>query len=390
MIILTIPFQIPTKLYFGVDEVENVPLIAQKYGKRSLLVTTPNVPPLDSLFNRIKDLLRDNGFEVVHFDKVVPNPTTTIIETGIQTLQENKIDFVLSVGGGSSIDTAKSICLLNDQRKINWDNIFSTYGDPHGEYEPISKEYIPHIAIPTTAGTGSEITQASVLSMGEDKNTIYHPLNRCDDAILDPKLLLTLPAKLTAATGFDAFSHAFESYIHPEATPFGEMASLKAIHLVKDYLVKAVGDLKNIEYREKLLLAQTLSGIALSNAGASTPHPLSEIIGGITGISHGEALALVFPSFISKQYTKDVKKFAHVARIFDPSLEELPDKEAAIKLADCIEKFLKDIHLYSTFEDYTITEEQFQSITGSPILGFLPFGSKEELQDILFHSKKSR
>ncbi|SKC90037.1 iron-containing alcohol dehydrogenase [Maledivibacter halophilus] len=383
-------FNVPTKIHFGAGEIENLSQIAKTYGKKCLLVTTENIYPLNELFSKIKGLLTEHGFEVVHFDKVIPNPTTEVVEKGIKILNENNIDFVLSVGGGSSIDTAKIISLLNGLDKIDWKNMFDTYNNPQGTYKSLSPKYIPHIAIPTTAGTGSEVTQAAVISMGEEKNTIFHQDNYSDTAVLDPNLLITLPQKLTASTGFDAFCHAFESYIHSNTSPFGELASLEAIKTIKEYLVKSVENLENVEYRKQLLYAQTLAGIGLSNAGASAPHPLSEIIGGITHISHGEALALVFPEFLRNKYHLNIQKFAKVAKIYDESLNSISDEKAAAKLGDIIENFLKEIGLYYKFEDYNLTDEQFKAIIDCPILGFLPFGTKEELQQIILDSKELR
>lgn len=387
---MNIFFNIPTKLHFGVNKIASLGDIANKYGEKCLLVTTKNEPPLEGLFSKVKSILNNKKIEVIHFDEVIPNPATDIIEKGIKILQENNIDFVVSLGGGSSIDTAKIICLLSESDEIDWPHIFQTYHNPHGQYLPLSKKYIPHIAVPTTAGTGSEVTQAAVITSGDDKNTVFHPLNYSDDAILDPNLLVTLPKKLTASTGFDAFSHAFESYIHPAASLFSELASIEAIKTIKEYLVKSVKDLKNVDYRKQLLYAQTLAGVGLSNAGASAPHPLSEIIGGITGISHGEALALVFPEFLRRQWHLNTTKFATVARIFDGALETVSDREAAAKLGDLIEQFLKEIELFYRFEDYHVTKKQFDDIVNCPILGFLPFGSKADLQRIILDSKELR
>lgn len=281
-------FLMPTKLHFGSGELNNIGNIIKPYGNRCFMVTTENLSPLDTLFERIKTLLNKSDIEVFHFDRVIPNPTVDIIERGVEAINAFGGDVVLAVGGGSSIDTAKTIALLRDQESINWPNIFSTYCDPFGAYPSLSDNQTPLISVPTTAGTGSEVTQAAVISMGEDKNTIFHPDNNSKEAILDPELLLTLPNRLTAATGFDSFSHAFESYINEKASPMSEMLSLKAMGIVVDTLPKALQDPKNILHREQLMYAQTLAGAALANAGASAPHPLSEIIGGITHISHGE------------------------------------------------------------------------------------------------------
>lgn len=380
-------FQVPTKIHFGINQLKGIGQILSRYGNKCLLVTTEDVEPLDQLFTRIKQLLASSHIHVIHFDKVIPNPTVAVVEEGIRMLQQHDIDVVLSVGGGSSIDTAKTIALLNSMDTIHWEQIFQTYTDPHESYLPLSKKQIPHISVPTTAGTGSEVTQAAVISMGSEKNTIFHPDNYATEALLDPVLLTTLPKSLTASTGFDAFCHAFESYINPHSSPYSKTASLEAIQLIKGSLPPCLKDLKNTSLREDLLYAQSLGGIALSNAGAAAPHPLSEIIGGITHISHGEALALIFPEFLNANYMEFVTEFATVARIFEPSLCSEEDRIATSKLSSIIKDFLVDISLYNTFDTYGVTDDQFNAIMNCPILGFLPFGSKEVLQNIILASK---
>lgn len=372
-------FRMPTRLYFGNGEIENVGQLISNYGSRCFLVTTKDMAPLNQLYTKIKNLLKESGVDFYHFDKVVPNPTVEVVEMGVKELRDYKADVILAIGGGSSIDTAKSIALLKDETVIDWQEIFSTYSDPFGQYKPLSEKKLPLISIPTTAGTGSEVTQAAVISSGEDKNTIFHPDNYSTEAILDPELLLTLPNRLTASTGFDCFSHAFESYINEKASPMSEMLSLEAMRIVIDALPKALEEPEEVKYREQLMHAQMLAGSALANAGASAPHPLSEIIGGITHISHGEALALVFPEFIEAFYDANNDKFNAVAALFG---------EKDLKIA--VEKFLRVIQLYKTKDDYKITDEQYNQIYQSPILGFLPFGSKETLQGIVYKALQKR
>ncbi|BES66497.1 iron-containing alcohol dehydrogenase [Gottschalkiaceae bacterium SANA] len=379
-------FTLPTKIHLEKGALDDLPALVKTYGNRVFLVTTANRQPLADLYARIKTQLTEIDCTVYHFDKVQPNPPVDIIEMGIQELQAFKPDLVLSVGGGSSIDTAKTVALLHDQTNIDWAELFDQFGDPHGQYPPVAKKRMPHIAVPTTAGTGSEVTQAAVLSMGHDKLTIYHPQNRSDHAILDPMLTLTLPAKLTATTGFDAFTHAFESYIHPKATPLGKRMSFSAMELIVDALPKLAKHPNDLDLRQKLMEAQVLAGIGLSNAGADAPHPLSEIIGGISGIPHGESLALIYPEFIHYKWKYAQADFAAVARLFDPSLQT--ESMAARALAVHIKLFIRKIGLPKGFSAYTIPKSQWEEIVNSPILGFLPFGSKEDLTDILIQAKE--
>ena len=120
-------FNMPTEIHFGIDKLEQLPAIAKKHGEKCVLVTTENAPPLQGLYDRVKSILNSGGIEVVHFDQVKPNPTTEIVEAGIQMIQNNKVDFILAVGGGSSMDTAKIIGLLNDIEKPDWNHIFSNF-----------------------------------------------------------------------------------------------------------------------------------------------------------------------------------------------------------------------------------------------------------------------
>ena len=373
----------PTRIHFGLGELENLAKISARYGKKCLLVTTPNVMPLDKLFDRVKNILSGSHIEVVHFDKALPNPTCDIVSEGLLLANENKVDFVLSVGGGSSMDTAKIIALNYGLQEIDWDTLFATASNPFIQHEVVSEKKLPLLLVPTTSGTGSQVTQAAVISRGSEKETIFHQDNFADECIIDPELMKTLPKRITASTGFDAFTHAFESYISKRASVLTEVQGLKAMELVIENLPKVLEDGLNSEYRVKLAIADTLAGSSLANAGAAAPHPLGEIIGGLTNISHGETLAIVFPAFIKSSCEANQVKFAHVARLFNKELEKVDDKKASEALYEEIVKFLQTIGLYKNLRDFGVTEAQLEEIMEHPVLGFLPFASKEELQGML-------
>ena len=343
------------------------------------MVTTPD-GPLQPLYERVKGYLTEGGIKVVHFDQVSPNPSAEMVEAGFEMLKAAQADFVLGVGGGSSIDTAKALAFTNGQEKIDWEGLFQTYSSPYVNYESYSDTVLPLITVPTTSGTGSQVTQAAVITKGKEKITFYHPQLFSRECILDPELMLTLPARITASTGFDAFTHAFESYINPRAAHFSEIDSIEAMKLVINNLPKVLADPKDITLRSNMSMADTLAGRALANSGAQAPHPLSEIIGGITHLPHGEALAVVFPSFIKHSTEKNREKFLTVAKLFDPNAKE------AEELYGFLTAFLKEIHLLITMKDLNVSREDFEEVLKSPILDFLPFGSREELETILRES----
>ena len=331
----------PTKIHFGAGQLNELGHVCRGYGKTCFLVTTPDAP-LQPLYVRVKKLLDAEGISVIHFDKVEPNPSVEMIECGFEMLRESNAEFVLAVGGGSSIDTAKALAFCNGQEKIKWDELFQKYSSPYVNYEEYSDTVLPLITVPTTSGTGSQVTQAAVITKGKEKITFYHPSLFSKECIIDPELMLTLPKRMTAATGFDAFTHAFESYINPRASYFSEQDSMRAMKLIIDNLVKALEEPENLLYRSNMSLADTLAGRALANSGAQAPHPLSEIIGGITHLPHGEALAVVFPAFVKYSIEKNQEKYLNIARLFDK------DAESAEQLYGFICSFLKEIHLFKT------------------------------------------
>lgn len=367
-------------------ELENLAKVSARYGNKCLLVTTPNVAPLDRLFDRVKKILNESNITVEHFDKVLPNPTCEMVNEGLNLANQSKVDFVLAVGGGSSMDTAKIIALNYGLSEIDWDTLFATSSNPFIQHDAVSEKKLPLILVPTTSGTGSQVTQAAVISRGIDKNTIFHQDNFSNECIIDPELMKTLPPRITASTGFDAFTHAFESYINKKASMMTEIQALKAMELVIEYLPKVLVDGSNSEFREKLAVADTLAGSSLANAGAAAPHPLGEIIGGLTNISHGETLAIVFPAFIKSSWNENRVKFARVARLFNKELDNVADKEASEALYEEIVRFLQTIGLYKNLRDFDVTLEQLEEIMEYPVLGFLPFASKAELQDMLRQS----
>lgn len=369
----------PTRIHFGEGRLQELGTICKRYGDICFLVTTPDIP-LQPLYERVKGILKAQGIEVFHFDRVSPNPSVEMVEAGFKELKEIKASFVLGVGGGSTIDTAKTLAFTNGQERIDWDELFLKYVSPYENYERYSDTVLPLITVPTTSGTGSQVTQAAVITKGKEKITFYHPQLFSRECILDPELMLTLPAKISASTGFDAFTHAFESYINPRASYYSEMDSMEAMKLVVENLPKVLEEPKNLEYRRRMSMADTLAGRALANSGAQAPHPLSEIIGGITHLPHGEALAVVFPAFVKHSAADNREKYARVAKLFSD------DAKGGEDLYELLVEFLKKIHLFATMKELRVSREDFEEMLKSPILDVLPFGNREELEAILRES----
>ena len=375
-------FFTPTKLIFGSGSLKNLKQIAPLYGKKCLLVSRPKDGSLKAIYKQIDTLLDSTGVSVSFFDEIVPNPTLEGINRGVKIASENKVDFVLGVGGGSVMDSAKLIALLYESNGIvNWNNAFSNYNHPF-EYIASKNSSLPFIAVSTTSGTGSQCTQAAVVSdtKNKEKITLFHRDLFPKVAIIDPKLMLSVPSRVTAATGFDAFTHAFESYLGQRTSPLTEYLSLETIRLVVEYLPKAIQKPDSIEYRTKLAWADTAAGICLSNGGADLPHPLGEIIGGICQrIAHGETLAIVYPAFLEYKEKIAAEKFRNIASYL--GIEKTPKA-----LTNEVIGLLKTTDLIRSKSRAAITLNEQAEILSHPLLKKLDPKNSEKILSIMSQS----
>jgi alcohol dehydrogenase class IV len=348
----------PTKIHFGPGCIKDLGVIARNYGQRCLLVTTPSDSLLAPMYNRVKKLLKDSGLEVAHFDKVQPNPTTDIITAGAEVARKQKAELLIGLGGGSSMDSAKAIAVEATHPGTSWDYLF------YRETQPTEKT-LPVIAISTTSGTGSQVTQVAVItnSKKRDKSAIYNSIVFPKECIVDPQLMLTVPKQVTAATGFDAFCHSFESMLHPNSSPYTDCLALRAIQLVVTNLPMLLNDLANLEMRASMALADTLAGLCIASAGVTLPHGVGMAISGMyPHVAHGESLAIIYPAFAEYTYSAAIPQFAAVGRILNPTLTEQPDQVAAQKLCVAINEFLKKIGMWKNLKDVKMPENEIHDL----------------------------
>ncbi|WP_427365990.1 iron-containing alcohol dehydrogenase [Candidatus Caldatribacterium saccharofermentans] len=348
----------PTRIHFGFGKLEEVGRIVSRYGKRALLVTVPPFQALEPVFEKTKRLLRESGVEVAHFDQVIPNPTTESISWGAEMARDFHADVVVGLGGGSSIDTAKAIALEVTHEGTAWE--YRLFGE-----RKVTREILPIIAIPTTSGTGSQVTAVSVLTNSGErfKSAIVDPHLFPKEAIVDPELVMSLPPHLTASTGFDAFAHAFESYVHVNANPYTDLLALEAMRLVIRFLPPLLNNPADRRAREHMAWADTLAGLSIANCGTTLPHGIGMAIGGkAPWVMHGEALAVVYPEFLRYTAPYALEKFAAVARMFRPELLGEKDEVAALALEEIMNAFLKEIGMWFGLEDLRIPREDLPGI----------------------------
>ncbi len=290
----------PTNMWVGENRINDLSIACKDLNiKKPLLVTDSGLVKADITL-KVLDLLKKDNISVSIFSNVVGNPTGTNVNDGVEFFKKNNCDGVIAFGGGSGLDVGKAIAFMSGQKKSIWD--FEDVGD---NWKKANAESIaPIIAIPTTAGTGSETGRASVI-LNEDtgiKKIIFHPKFLPSIVILDPILTLNLPAKITAATGMDALAHNLEAYFSPTYHPMADGIALEGIKIIYNWLLEAFKNGKNVEARMNMLTAASMGSTAFQK-GLGAIHSLSHPINAQNNIHHGLSNAIFMPYVFD--YNKD-------------------------------------------------------------------------------------
>ncbi len=377
-------YHLPTEVHFGAGKIKSIGKIVAGLGTRCLLVTGPSSGSVKTVLDQVLANLADAGVAVAHFDGVIPNPTTAVIGDGARLAVTHGADVVVGLGGGSSMDAAKAIAVEATHEGGCWDYLF------YRDTQPTEKT-LPVVAVSTTSGTGSQVTQVSVVTntATRDKSALYHPRLFPRVAVVDPDLMLSLPPHVTACTGFDVFTHAFESAIHVNTSPFVSLLSWEAISLVLANLPLVLADGSNKDARAALAYADTLAGMCIANAGVTLPHGIGMAISGMyPHISHGESLALNYPAFTRFTYAAAVPSFARLGRLLNPGLVNAPDGEVAARSCVELDLFLKTIGLWIGLKDRGVPESELEALARQSMV--LPdyknnprVASEEEMLDLI-------
>ena len=282
----------PTTIRFGAGRIRELPQTCAALGmRRPLLVTDPGLAALSMVANAV-GLCRDAGLHCAVFSDVRPNPVERNVTDGVRMFREGGHDGVIAMGGGSGLDAAKAIALMAGQTRPIWD-----FEDREDWWTRVNVSGMaPVVAVPTTAGTGSEVGRASVITDLRDhtKKIIFHPKMMPGIVISDPELTLGLPAKVTAATGMDALSHCLEAYCSPFFHPMADGVAVEGMRLIHDFLPRAVVEGSDLEARSHMLIASSMGGTAFQK-GLGAMHSLSHPCGANLDTHHGLTNAVVMP-----------------------------------------------------------------------------------------------
>ncbi|PGO32406.1 alcohol dehydrogenase [Bacillus cereus] len=346
-------FRMPKSVLYGRNSLEKLGEQSKKLGKRAFIVSDTIMEKLGYVENCIKQL-NVKGITVSTYNKVNAEPTNIHVLEALSICKEGKCDFIIGIGGGSCIDVAKAIAVLY------------TNGGEIEDYVQkdveIEKDPLPLIAIPTTSGTGSEVTSVVVITNKKTdvKMMIKHPNFTPQVAIIDPILTRSLPPHITAATGVDALCHAIEAYFSKVSQPLTDVLALSAIESIMKYLRIAYEDGDNMEAREAMMIASLQAGIAFSNASVTLVHGMSRPVGALFHVPHGISNAILLPTVLEYTKAKAVRRLADIGHSLNKDLYSHSDEEVANYTIAEIKKLCFDLHI-PNLREYGIGEVEFEN-----------------------------
>ena len=348
-------YKMPTELFFGRGAAEKIGEKVREIGAKKALVVADNGVIAAGLIKGVLSSLEGSGISYAIFSEIESDPSTKSIEIGTAVFKNEACDIAIGVGGGSSMDAAKAIATMaaNPGKPFDYAGLGKIKNKP-----------FPIIAVPTTAGTGSEATYWAVLT---DKETKFKTgvgswLMMPTLAILDPLLTKSLPPKVTAFTGMDALTHALESYVCTGTQPVSEGLAIHAIKLIAKSLRKAVANGDDLVAREDMLMASMMAAMAFNVTRLGLAHALAAPFGAHYGIPHGMVNAILLPHVMEFNVMGATEKFIEIAKIFGENVDNMTQTEAAYKAVDAVKKLMKDIGVVEGLEDYGVKEENLRGM----------------------------
>lgn len=340
-------FRFGTEIIAGENVLDHIGKNALQYGKRALIVTDKGVRQ-NGLLEPIEASLQDAGLDYFIFDEVISNPTTKNVEEAYQFFKKHQCEFLIGVGGGSPLDTAKSVAVVAS----NGGSILDYEGS-----DLVKKPALPVLTVPSTVGTGAEVTCATVITDPERsfKFVVISPNMYPTQAYLDPRMVENLPAPLCAATGMDALTHALEAYISRGASPISDSMAIYVIGMIGRYLRPAVAG--NREARFQMLVASCMAGIVDVTAGLGLVHALANTMGGYFPVHHGVANAILLPHVMEFNLIANPKKFIDIAVALGEQVQGLSEREAAERAVTAVKKLSLDVRIPNNLSEVGITED---------------------------------
>ena len=371
------------EIVFGCGEFDKIGKIATRFGRKVLVVLRGQAMHRFGIYERLALQLKSADVEFVTYDGPGGEPEAADIDRGAEMARTENVELVIAVGGGSTIDTGKAISAM-----VTNNGSVSDYLEGVGRGWTITKPTLPFIAVPTTSGTGTEVTKNAVISSREQKfkKSIRSSFMIPNVALLDPELTISLPAKQTAECGMDALTQLVEAYVSKKSQPIPDALSIYGIRIAGRYLARAVLSGSDIEAREGMMLASLLSGLALANSGLGAAHGIAAALGATCQVSHGLACAMLLPSVMEINLETNIQKFADIGRaLLNQYIED--SVEAANTAVESVKQLSRQIGIPTRLSEIGIHRKDIPEIIsgsgGSSMKGNPKELSDKEIEQIL-------
>jgi len=348
-------FYLPTEIITGCGSLSQLGRIAARYGRRVMVVTYAGFAQFSDTLSRALQALRHENLEVILYDNVVGEADLRTVEEGIALARKQECQVFIGIGGGSSIDTAKAIAGLVTLPESAWD---------YHAGRALEGPGLPFIAVPTTAGTGAEVTKNAVLidPRTEVKKSIRDDAWFARVALVDPELTLSMPPQVTASTGADALCQAIESFTSIAATPITDALAMQAIALTGRNLLRAYKAGDDLAAREAMSMGSLMAGMAMVNARLGGVHGMAHPLGSHFHIPHGVICGLLLPYTMEYNLPYAMAKYAQVARLLGEPVEGLEVEAAAHRAVEHVRELMAQVGIPAHLSQFGVTEERFEQI----------------------------
>ena len=342
----------PTELRVGRGQLASLAESVNELGKRPLVVIDPDVRKVSASAQQSCTVLSRSGLSAEIFEEIPSNPNIETVTAGAEVFRKHQADVVVAIGGGSALDSAKAIAAVAEHGGSIWDYI----GD-----DLVPGPIAPIVAVPTTAGTGSETTPFAVFTDkgSRRKDGMYSRYFYPRLSILDPEIYCTLPPQITAETGMDALAHAIEGFTARTKNSLCNSLALEAVRLIARSLTISVQDGSNLEARQEMALASALAGIVITHCGVGAAHGVGMSLGGLYDVPHGRAIAMLLPSVMEFNRQAAPDQFAALHRVFQGAD---PDMDQQQNVAEIVSALARKIGIPVKLSDLGVRSEQIDEL----------------------------
>lgn len=347
-------FEAPARLTFGAGAVGKFPDLIAGFGRRALVVSDPGIAKA-GILDRVLGFLRDAHVSSDAFTSVEPNPSVETVEAAHTLYRKSDAEFVVAVGGGSSMDVAKVVAVL------------AAHGGGVRDYEGIGKvpgPVVPSVAIPTTAGTGSEVTVFAVITDRQRrfKMTIGSPFLVPQVAICDPELTISMPKPLTAATGMDALTHGIECFINTTPNPIAKALAMESIRLIGGALRTAYQRGSDLPARSTMLLGSTMAAMAFTRTRLGNVHAMSHPLGAFFDVPHGVANAILLPYVMAWNLRSCLGTYPPIAVAMGEEVDGMPPERASERAVEAVQRLSRDVGIPEHLREVGVTQDAIPAL----------------------------